>query len=40
VDRYAMALPREGVGIVRAELRDNAGLYGAASLAIEAMETL
>jgi glucokinase len=40
VDRYAMVLPREGVGIVRAELRDNAGLYGAASLAIEAMETL
>lgn len=38
VARHAMALPREGVEIVRAELRDDAGLYGAASLAVQAME--
>jgi glucokinase len=35
VAKHAMKLPREGVEIVRAELRDDAGLYGAASLAID-----
>jgi glucokinase len=40
VAERAMALPRQGVNVVRAQLRDNAGLYGAASLAVEAMETI
>jgi glucokinase len=35
VAKHAMKLPRRGVEIVRAELRDDAGLFGAASLAIE-----
>jgi glucokinase len=39
VRRHTMPLPRQGVEIVRAQLRDNAGLYGAASLAVESMET-
>jgi glucokinase len=39
VRTHAMPLPGQGVEIVRAQLRDNAGLYGAASLAVESMET-
>lgn len=40
VERHAMALPRAGVRIVRAEMRDDAGLFGAASLAVESIEGL
>jgi glucokinase len=38
VRAHTMPLPRRGVDIVRAQLRDNAGLYGAASLAVSSME--
>jgi glucokinase len=40
VDAYTMPLPRLGVTVVRAQLRDDAGLYGAASLAVEGMESI